>query len=130
MAQIGTNPIFAGKALAAGTQVLVVLVAAQLLDPAQTNTLFSLLALSTIVAAVSSFGANGALVPFLYRNADRAASLLTLLLAGKLLIAVAGALVLWTFGLNRDLPPLLIAWTAFTISLLFVDFVAESCGDA
>ncbi|WP_368345819.1 hypothetical protein [Pelagovum sp. HNIBRBA483] len=124
------NPVFMGKALAAGTQIIVVLFSARVLAPDEANLLFSLLALSAILTAVASFGANGALVPFLFRRPDRAFAIIGLLLGGKMLVSFLGAMMIGWLGYAQDLPPLLIAWTAFSGSLLFLDFIAESRGSA
>lgn len=125
-----TNPVFMGKALAAGTQILVVLFAARVLAPDDVNLLFSLLAFSAILTAVASFGANGALVPFLYCHPDRILAILGILLGGKMLVSLLGAVMIVWLGYAQDLSPLLISWTAFSSALLFVDFIAESRGNA
>lgn len=129
MARLLTDPVFMGKALAAGTQVLVVILAARWLALEEANLLYTLMALSAIVAAVGSFGANGALVPFLYRHPDRTFPVLSVLLGGKILTSALGTLTILALGHNQGLPGSLIAWTAFCSSLLFVDFVAESRGN-
>ena len=122
------NPVLFGKALASASQIITIIIVGQTLDANLANAIFSLLAISTIISAIASFGANGALVPFLYKNAELEAPIVAILLLMKIIVILTCTAIFTLMQKSSDIIPLLLFWTSLTCSLQFIDYIAESRG--
>lgn len=125
--KIALNPVTLSRLLGVCSQVSIVFVAPFVLEAADTNDLYRAIAWASLIAVFSSFGANAALVKFAFGSTEsQNKALFGTLLLSKLTFSCIASAALFAYGVDLGFWILFVA--AFTLTLNFVDYVAETFG--